>query len=168
MTKKVLVAYGSKYGATREIAEKIGEVLSTHQLEVDVISADNAGDLAGYDAAVVGGAVYVGRWYKPAVRFLKKHVRTLAAMPVWFFSSGPTGEGEPVELLDGWTFPKNLQSLADQINPRDMAVFHGSINLEKVSGLDKRMLKAVGAESGDFRDWEAIATWAAKIAAGLP
>jgi len=70
-------------------------------------------------------------------------------------------------LLDGWTFPKNLQAVADKINPRDTAVFHGSINLEKVTGLDKRMLKAVGAESGDFRDWEAIAAWAQGIAAAL-
>jgi len=167
MAKKVLVAYGSKYGATAEIAEKIGEALSTHELDAHVVSAENVRDLSTYDAAVIGGAVYVGRWYKTAARFLKKHDKALAAMPVWFFSSGPTGEGDPADLLDGWTFPKNLQAVADKINPRDTAVFHGSINLEKVTGLDKRMLKAVGAESGDFRDWEAIAAWAQGIAAAL-
>jgi len=167
MTQKILVTYGSKYGATAEIAEKIGAVLSSHNFEVDVISADNISELSGYDAAVVGGGVYVGRWYKPAARFLKKQARMLTRIPVWLFSSGPTGEGDPVSLLDGWTFPKNLQASADQINPRGIAVFHGSINLEKVSGLDRRMLKTVGAEAGDFRDWQAITTWAEDIARAL-
>lgn len=167
MTHKILIAYGSKYGATAEIAEKMGTVLSSHNLAVDVLSADKVSDLSGYRAAVVGGGVYVGRWYKPAARFLKKHAASLAGMPVWLFSSGPTGEGDPVTLLDGWTFPKNLQASADQIEPRGVAVFHGSINLDKVSGLDRRMLKTVGAEAGDFRNWDAITAWAEDIAKAL-
>lgn len=164
---KILVAYGSKYGSTAEIAEKIGEVLAGQGYDVNVHSADAVAGIDSYDAAVVGGAAYIGRWYKPASRFLKKHAKKLSAMPVWFFSSGPTGEGDPVELLEGWTFPKDLQATADMIGPRGMAIFHGSINLDKVSGLDKRMLKMVGAESGDFRDWDAIRAWAEGIGLAL-
>lgn len=37
MNHKVLVAYASKYGATAEIAEKIGEVLNGAGLTTDVV-----------------------------------------------------------------------------------------------------------------------------------
>ena len=34
MANKILVAYGSKYGATQEIAEKIGQVIAQSGFEV--------------------------------------------------------------------------------------------------------------------------------------
>ena len=37
MDTRVLVAYASKYGATKEIAEKIGQVLKEEGIEVDVL-----------------------------------------------------------------------------------------------------------------------------------
>jgi hypothetical protein len=53
--------------------------------------------------------------------------------PVWLFSSGPTGEGDPVELLKGWRLPAGLQPIADRIQPRGIAVFHGRVNMEKLN-----------------------------------
>ena len=38
--KNILVAYASKYGATAEIAEKIGEVLRQSSLDVSVLSVE--------------------------------------------------------------------------------------------------------------------------------
>lgn len=105
MDKKVLVAYGTKYGATAEIAVRIGEVLAASGLPVEVHLAEQAGDLAAYGAVVLGSAVYIGQWRKPAVRFLKENEQALAALPVWLFSSGPTGEGDPLALAEGWRFP---------------------------------------------------------------
>jgi len=40
MDKNILVTYASKYGATQEIAEKIGEVLRQAGLQPDVIPVD--------------------------------------------------------------------------------------------------------------------------------
>ena len=59
--KKTLVAYGTKYGATAEIAEKIGEVLRQAGLPTDVLPADHVHDLAGYQAVVLGSGVYMGK-----------------------------------------------------------------------------------------------------------
>jgi len=83
---------------------------------------------------------------------------------VWLFSSGPTGEGDPVALLQDWHFPKALQPIADRIRPRDIAVFHGAVNMKKLNLIEKWMLKNVKAPLGDFRDWEAITSWATAIA----
>jgi menaquinone-dependent protoporphyrinogen oxidase len=95
---------------------------------------------------------------------LKKNQQAFSERPVWLFSSGPTGEGDPVELMKGWRFPAELQPLVDQIKPRDIAVFHGSLEAEKMSFLDKWMINNVKAPVGDFRDWDAITAWAASIA----
>lgn len=167
MTKNVLVAYSSKYGATREIAEKIAEVFEQRGLMVDLKDVKEVHNLESYEAVVLGSAVYIGGWMKPAAKFLKYNQKTLSDMPVWIFSSGPTGEGEAVELLEGWTFPEKLKPVAERIQPRDMVILHGAIDMEKLPGLYKWMLKNVDAGIGDYRDWDAIVAWAESIAAEL-
>jgi menaquinone-dependent protoporphyrinogen oxidase len=167
MNAQVLVAYATKYGATAEIAEKIGQVLREAGLRADVLPVDRAGDVTPYQAVVLGSAVYIGRWRKEAVKFLQANETALAGKPVWLFSSGPTGEGDPVELTQGWRLPQKLQPIADRIAPRDIAVFHGAANVGKLNFIEKWMLKNVKAPVGDFRDWEAITSWATHIAAAL-
>ena len=167
MEKKVLVAYGTKYGATAEIAERIGQVLREAGLGADVQPADRVGDLAPYAAVVLGSAVYIGQWRKEAAKFLKTNEAALAEKPIWLFSSGPTGEGDPVELAQGWRFPGKLQPIADHIQPRDIAIFLGAADESKMGRLDRWLLKNVKAPMGDFRDWDAIAAWATAIAKAL-
>ena len=167
MDSQVLVTYATKYGATAEIAEKIAQVLRQAGLRTDVLPTDRVGDLTPYQAVVLGSAVYIGKWRKEAVKFLQANEKMLAERPVWLFSSGPTGEGNPVELTKGWHFPKALQPIADRIRPRDIAVFHGAVDMGKLNFIEKWMLKNVKAPVGDFRDWEAITSWATDIAAVL-
>jgi menaquinone-dependent protoporphyrinogen oxidase len=167
MNNKVLVAYASKYGATKEIAEKIGLVLKETGLVVDVLPAERVADLTPYGAVVLGSAVYIGGWRKAAARFLRTHEKTLAEKMVWLFSSGPTGKGDPVELVQGWRFPKALQHIADRVKPVDTALFQGAAFPEKLSPIGRWMMKKVKAPLGDFRDWNAITIWAGKIAARL-
>jgi menaquinone-dependent protoporphyrinogen oxidase len=107
------VAYATKYGATVEIAEKLGEVLRQARLSTDVQPADQVKDLTPYKAVVLGSAVYIGKWRKEAVKFLQTNEKMLAERLVWLFSSGPTGEGNPVELLKGWRLPKAQHAIID-------------------------------------------------------
>lgn len=167
MTWSVLVAYASRYGATAEIAVKIGETLAAAGLVVDVREIDDVVEFSSYTAVVLGSAVYAGMWQKNAVKFLKREEANLAARPVWFFSSGPTGEGDPVELMDGWTFPEAQQELADRIGPRDIAVFHGKIDVEKLNMGERMVVKAVRAQTGDYRDWKMVVDWATEIAKAI-
>ena len=167
MDVQVLVAYATKYGATAEIAEKIGQVLGEAGLRADVLPADRVSDLTPYQAVVLGSAVYIGQWRKEAVKFLKANETVLAEKPVWLFSSGPTGEGDPVELVQGWRFPGKLQPIADRVRPRDVAIFHGAVDVGKLNLIEKWMLKNVKAPIGDFRDWDAITSWATAIADAL-
>ena len=165
MMNKVLVAYATKYGATAGIAEKIGQVLSEAEFVVDVLPVDRVCDIGMYKAVVLGSAAYIGRWRKDAAKFLKANEKILSVLPVWLFSSGPTEEADPVNLMEGWHFPKSLQTIADRIKPRDITVFHGAVNFEKLNRLEKWMIKKVKAPVGDLRDWKVIVSWAKAIAA---
>lgn len=167
MESRVLVAYASKYGATKEIAEKIGQVLEENGLRVDVLPARQAGNPEPYGAVVLGSAAYIGQWRKEASRFVKNNAETLVKKPTWLFSSGPTGEGDAVEMMKGWRYPKGLGPFIDLIKPRDITVFHGVLKTEKMNFLEKWVIKNVKSPTGDFRDWDAITRWAVNIAGEL-
>ena len=167
METRVLVVYGTKYGATAGIAEKIGQVLQEAGLAVDVKPAGDAGDVSSYQAVVLGSAVYIGRWRKEAVNFLKTNEQALAQQPVWIFNSGPLGEGDAAEQSGDLGFPKGLRPIAGRIKVRDIAVFFGAVELAKLNPLERWMFKNVKSPIGDFRDWDAITAWAAGIAEAI-
>ena len=89
---RVLVTAATKYGATTEIAAAIAEVLGDHGLEATVFPPDQVEGVDGYDAVVVGSAVYAGHWLKPARELVDRLDSELAKRPVWLFSSGPVGD----------------------------------------------------------------------------
>jgi menaquinone-dependent protoporphyrinogen oxidase len=167
MATKALVTYGTKYGSTAEIADKIGEVLREEGIQTDVIPAGGKIDLSGYDAFIIGSAIYIGMWRKNVVKFITKNEKSLIGRPVWFFSSGPTGEGDPNELLSGWKYPKKLEGVINRLQPRDITVFHGVADSNKSGLFDTMIMRSIKAAFGDFRDWDAITAWAKSIAAEL-
>jgi menaquinone-dependent protoporphyrinogen oxidase len=167
MSAQVLVAYASQYGGTAEIAEKIGQVLRQAGLSADVLPARRVNSLTAYQAVVLGSAVYIGQWRKEAVKFLQTHEKTLMERKLWVFSSGPTGEGDPIELQKGWIFPTGQRAILERLQPCGITVFHGVVDVKKLNPLYKWMIGKVGAPVGDFRDWDRITSWAEGIAKEL-
>ncbi len=164
MSQPILVAYATKHGATMGIASIIAEELRKSGLEVEVHPVAQVQDPSGYAAVILGSAVYVGQWRQEAVSFLEAHADALAERPVWIFSSGPTGEGDPVELLHGVILPEKIQPLVDRIKPRQVTVFHGELDPEELGFGERLIIRGVKAPTGDFRDWDSISAWASSIA----
>ena len=108
--KKILVTYASKYGATKEIAEKISETLQNSGFETICSSTEKVNDLSEFQAVILGSALYMGQWRKPAVSFIKNNTRALIEKDVWIFSSGPSG-------------PKKYQSFHGVIVHRRCVIF---------------------------------------------
>lgn len=161
--KNILVTYASKYGTTAEIAEKIAEVLRGSDLTISILPAAEVQDVSSYETVILGSGVYAGHWLKDAVTFLESNEKTLTTRSVWVFSSGPTGEGDPIEIMHSWRFPEAQQATLERINPKDITLFHGKIDMHALHLGDKLIIKAVRAKVGDFRDWEAISAWAKGI-----
>jgi len=165
---KVLVAYASKHHSTAEIAEAIAAELRIQGLDADCtdVSADT---VTGYDAVILGSAVYAGRWLKDAHRFLKHHRDDLVRIPFWIFSSGPVGENVEEDLAENssWLEPHKVLDLAESIGLRGHTVFAGRMPTDPHGFIEKSMVKRTPEELRDARDWDAIRRWADDVAAAL-
>jgi menaquinone-dependent protoporphyrinogen oxidase len=164
---KVLVSYASEHGGTAQIAQTIAKVLRQFKLEVTAKRIEGLDFIGDYDAVVLGSAIYMGDWLPEAANFLKKHQVTLSEKPLWLFSSGPTGTGDALKLLNGALVPPNLETLIASLQARDIRIFHGKIDLRRLPPQAREMIKAANIPRGDYRDWEAIKTWATEIAHAL-
>ena len=91
MAATVLVAYATKHGSTKAIAQAVGSKLHTAGLRVRVHPAAVVRDLSAYDAVVVGSAIYHDQWLWDGFRFLRRMRSQLRERPLWLFSSGPIG-----------------------------------------------------------------------------
>ncbi len=164
---KILVTYATKYGATQGIAEKIGAVLKEKGLEVDVFNVKQVKTIEPYQAVVFGSAAYIMQWRREAVTFVRKHQKELSSKAVWIFSSGPMEDGNPVEALKGWLYPKSLKEIIENIQPKDITIFHGMLQKEKLNTIHRWMMEKFPVEKSDYRDWDMIQTWAETIAESL-
>jgi menaquinone-dependent protoporphyrinogen oxidase len=161
---RVLVAYASKHGSTAEIAEAVAAGIRERGLDANCEPVGEIDDLGGYDAVVLGSAVYMRRWQGDARHFLRKHGDELAGRPFWVFSSGPTGD--PSEDDPAWEEPKRTIARAEKLGARDHVVFGGRISPEG-GRLERAMAEKVPEEYRDRRDWDEIRAWATAIAAEL-
>lgn len=159
----ILVAYASKYGATRGIAERITRTLQRLGLEASFQPIDSVTDLEAYSAVVLGSAIYYGSWLKEASEFVRRNRALLATRPVWLFSSGPLG----AEVKDNEPQPKEIAEFQEMIKPRDHRIFFGALDHDKLSFMERMVVKGVRAPEGDYRDWNEIEAWAAGIALAL-
>lgn len=174
--KRVLVAYASKHGATKGIAEFIAEKLRSHNLIVDVHDVRDKVDVKDYDAFVIGSALYMNHWMKEAVKFLSKNKDILSARSVWLFSSGPVGnerkDAKGRDLLDPIVSgPKELGELVEYSHPLDHRIFFGVLNPDNQGFIYRQMRKSAAVREslpeGDFRNWSEIEAWCTGIAGTL-
>ena len=161
MTVRVLVTAASRHGATHEIATAIAAGLARRGVEAEARPAEELDSLDGYDAYVVGSAVYVGHWLDPARDLVEAHAAALAGRPVWLFSSGPLG---PPDKLKPEGDPVDVAGLMETSGAAEHRVFAGRLDRDLLSFGEKAVVVAVRAPEGDFRDWDAIDAFAAGIA----
>jgi len=158
---KILVTYDSKHGATGDIAQTIADKLRERDLTVDCCPISSVKSLRGYDAAVVGSAVYFGRWRHDAMSFVRRHAADLAQMPLWTFSSGPVGPNPPPASKSE---PRGEVALAEVLGARGHVVFGGSVDARTHGMLERKLVERTPRGYRDNRDWGEIRAWAAKVA----
>lgn len=160
---RILVAYASKMGGTEAIAIAIGEELRRAGLDAHVHNARDVKNTDGFDAAVIGSAVYTGRWRPEAVALLARQADQPRPIPTWLFQSGPCGPDARTTQLAA---PKRVRGLAGRVGAAAPVTFGGRIQSGTEQGaLARRMSR--GPTAGDFRDFDRIRRWANEIATAL-
>jgi menaquinone-dependent protoporphyrinogen oxidase len=186
---RTLIVHASRHGGTAGIAERIGVVMRAAGVDAVVAAATDLPDPEGFDACLVGGGVYMGSWVKEGTAYLEWYATTLAAMPVWLFSSGPLpgstkepkggADVDPIErALGPATGPgsggrRRIEELTARIRPREHRVFSGVFDpTDSPKVLSERVLRMLPGSKGilppgDFREWSEIDAWARSIATEL-
>jgi menaquinone-dependent protoporphyrinogen oxidase len=161
---RVLVTAASRHDATREIAEAIADGLRKRGVHAETRPIEQIAGLDGFDAVVVGSAIYMGRWLKVAREFVARRATALSSMPVWLFSSGPLG---PPDHLIPAGEPADAEQLIDLVQARGHRGFPGRLERASLGFAERAAAMAVHAPDGDSRDWDAIDAFAGEIAAEL-
>ncbi|MGW3916858.1 flavodoxin domain-containing protein [Streptomyces sp. NPDC005070] len=162
MADTVLVAYGTTNGSTAEIAETVAETLREGGLTAQALPARSVTSVAPYDAVVVGGGLYAGRWHKDARRFVRRNRVELAHRPVWLFSSGPLDSSAADRDIPP---VRGVQRTMNRLDVQGHITFGGCLK-DGARGRIAKMIISSG-KGGDFRDFGAIEEWAKDIASSL-
>lgn len=163
MPVKVLVAYATFYGSTKEVAEVVTGVLRDAGFDTDLLAAKDVRGLAGYAAVVLGAPLAMHKLHKDALGFLSRHRKALDGIPLALFVLGPVHvphddsewEDSRVQLAEqlarlGWLKPITAEVLGGKFDP---ALLRWPLN------------KMAGSEpASDIRDWDAIRAWATDVA----
>lgn len=159
----VLVVYGTKTGCTKGIAEQIGTTLTALGAAVEVVPAEDAPAAADFDAVVVGSGVRAGNWHGKAKSWVAANAEALKAKPTAFFTVGLTmaDSSEKADEVRGYT-DKLIETTG--VEPLDIGLFAGTCEFSKFSLPERLILKAMKAEEGDYRDFDAVAEWTRGVA----
>ncbi|HEU4421703.1 MAG TPA: flavodoxin domain-containing protein [Pilimelia sp.] len=161
----VLVAYGTMYGSTAEIAGWIAEEMRAAGFDVDVRPAAAVDDVDGYEALILGGAMYAAGWHVEARKFAKRFGLAFAGRPVWLFSSGPLDHSADEVDLPPSPYAKTAMH---ELRARGHVTFGGRLSDDARGwlGLVARRMAREG-HSGDFRNPDRVRAWARDIAAHI-
>ena len=163
----VLVAYASRRGATRGVAERIAARLRSHGLDVHMDPLLGREQVGHFQAVVLGSPVYHRTWETEAVDFCRRNAPALAGHAVWTFSVGWVGHG------DGTTpDARHLDEIHHLVPAREHRFFLGALNpadlpLFQRLAFRMRPTRMRRGRFGDFRDWAAIDAWTDDIARQL-
>lgn len=161
MTKRVLVAYASRHGSTKEIAERIADELSAMDTPATTAEMKSVSSVNEFDLIILGAPLYMGKLEKDFSRFISRFGSDLEKTQVAGFAVGLA----PIKN-DSQAVQEAMDTLTagfGTIKPISVALFAGRLDPEKLSFISRKIIAMVKAPTGDFREWDKISAWAREI-----
>ncbi|MFX1260430.1 MAG: flavodoxin domain-containing protein [Promethearchaeota archaeon] len=180
---KVLIVFGTRYGATKSTAEEIARIFQEEDYNVKIVNAkeEKIRDISDFELIIVGSGMRIERWVSKVEGFLKKFNNDLKKKKLAIFvSSGARalmeykGQQEEIERIT----KKYLEDKASKydLSPISLAMFGGVWDYNKMSKIYRKFLEAekkniiaAGAQETepgvyDTRNWDEIRIWAMDLA----
>jgi menaquinone-dependent protoporphyrinogen oxidase len=181
--KKILIAFGTRYGATAGTAEEIANILQGERFEVKIVNLkeEEIKDISKFDLVIIGSGMKIHKWTSKANKFLNKFSNNLKKKKVAIFvSSGGRalleykGEHEEIEGM----IKKYLEDKASNydLNPISMRMFGGIWDFNQMGKMYRKFIEPEKenfipagfkeTEPGvyDSRNWDEIRKWAKELA----
>jgi menaquinone-dependent protoporphyrinogen IX oxidase len=189
--KNILVTYATNAGSTAEVVLAIAEELGRKGAQVEICQIKEVTTVEDYDVVVVGAPMIMG-WHRDALKFVKKHRKVLSKLKVAYFMMAmsliQTGEhslpgmpifvdpklAKPPQNPDRLNFRERYATVgeylqpvlkaAPDVKPVSIGFFGGKLDLYRLSWWQKLfVLLVVQAQPGEFRNWDFIREWAARL-----
>ncbi|TFF88743.1 MAG: hypothetical protein EU550_00730 [Promethearchaeota archaeon] len=174
----VLLLYGSRYGSTKEISERIADIFRQNNLDVELINLEETNlkdlpPLSEFDDILIGSGIKISKITKSVKKFLKKKADDLKGKNFGFFVSCLTANKPEDRPEARKKYIENV--LKDYgINADMYEAFGGILDLSENSnlgGIMKKMMEKMAEEDpniklgelNDGRDWELITNFANKF-----
>jgi len=173
---RVLVAYDTIHGSTAEVAAAIGTELCAQGFSADIRWVGNVASIDGYDAIVLGSAIYEFTWLPDAKAFLSKNEKQLASVPVACFivCSALSQDAADNRAAIKKSFVDSVLGEYPGINPVAAGLFGGAVDFttNQYNLFERVVLRILGrvlgfTDTADWRNWEAIRQWADEVAEQL-
>jgi len=174
---KILILYGTRYGATKEISDEIEKVIqekgiATESYNLKEVNLKNIPPLDQYDGIIIGTGIKMGMWTKTVKSFIQKRKKELKQMEtsMGFYVCCGEAQNNISKAIEKYITPK-LEKIGIQSALID--AFGGVYDLREgspVTGMTRKIIigimkKEEGIENPegemyDYRDWEQIKNYA--------
>jgi menaquinone-dependent protoporphyrinogen oxidase len=164
---KILVAYASRHGQTRRIAEAMAQRMRErgHAAELLELPRFGAPRVAGWDAVVVGSPLYARQHLRRVAGFATRRREELARVPTAFFSVSLSaasrderGRSDAEAAVDGFL-------AATRFAPGLRACFAGALRYRAYNFIVRAIMKRISATNGgdtdtsrdhEYTDWNQV------------
>ena len=172
---EILVVYGTMYGQTARVVERIARVLAAGGHTVTIWKGDHRPSrrsLDEFDGFLIAGSVRLGRHQKYLEDFVRRNVVRLNATPSAFVSvcgalmgSRPEGTGEARKYVEDFLERTRWR-------PAVTIAFPGSLLYTRYGRFTRWMMKFISRRTGrptdtsrdyDFTDWAAVDRFAGEL-----
>lgn len=176
MTKKILIFYGTRYGATEGVAGRMAEIFREQGNQTEVydlkdLPDDRIPDFSPYDGIMIGSSIKIGQWTKDVKKFVTNFadkINSFKGKVGFYVCSGYASNPETYDKVKIEYTIDACEKLG--LKKLDMYEAFGGLmdftETSRMGWLEKRILKMASqattgekAEDGsytDLRDWEQI------------
>lgn len=167
---RFLLIYSTTDGHTREISDRMVQIIGQHGHTVTLSAIEDAHDLElpAFDKIVLGASIRYGRHSKQVYRFIADNAQQLARLPNAFFSVNVVARKPHKRQPDTNPYVRKfLREIAWK--PRQLAVFAGKIDYPRYRFWDRQIIRLImwmtkGPTDPDavvdFTDWSQVEAFA--------
>ena len=141
---KILIIYSTTDGHTREICQRLQQVIEQGAHKVKLVSLNDEPhvDLGGFDKIVVGASIRYGKHNPRVYEFIERNKLILDSKPNAFFSVNVVARKPEKSQPDTNPYLKKfLKQISWQ--PKKLGVFAGKIDYQKYSFWDRTMIRLI-------------------------